>query len=114
MASSVKGTDDGRGRCFLSSRALQPELPLPQHTPGCTGQAPLTASPRGENQRGREMLDELYSNSAPWSAEEFARLEKAWRLRNEVIHGFAPPAFEAGEVRFGIGMGRQLLEESRP
>lgn len=60
-----------------------------------------------------EMVAELHSGG-PLSVEENSRLERIYLLRNEIVHGFAAPNVEAGDVRFLVDTGRRLLEESQP
>ena len=60
-----------------------------------------------------EMVAELHS-SGPFTGEENSRLGRIYLLRNEIVHGFAAPNVEAGDVRFLVDTGRRLLEESQP
>lgn len=60
----------------------------------------------------REMLTELYSDGA-FSREEFQRLEKMFRLRNEIVHGFAPPAIDPVAIQFLIENAAQLMAETQ-
>jgi hypothetical protein len=60
----------------------------------------------------RQMMNELYSTGI-FSAEEFARLEQASRLRNEIVHGFVPTAVDPTLVQFLIETAVRLLEESQ-
>jgi hypothetical protein len=59
----------------------------------------------------RFLLNELYSEGI-FSTDEFPRLEKAWRLRNEIVHGFAGPTVEPETVRFLLDVAKRLLAES--
>lgn len=60
----------------------------------------------------RPMLNELYS-SGILSTEEFPRLERVYRLRSEISHGFAAPSLEPGDVQFLVETANRLLMESR-
>jgi len=60
----------------------------------------------------REMLNELYSSGA-FSAEEFARLEQLYELRNRVVHGFSSPAADAETVQLLSDIARRLVDESQ-
>jgi REase_AHJR-like len=59
------------------------------------------------------LVGELHSGG-PFSVEEFQHLERIYLLRNEIVHGFAAPTVDAGDVRFLVDTGRRLLEESQP
>jgi hypothetical protein len=61
----------------------------------------------------QSMLNELYSGGN-LSVTEFSRLEHIYRLRNEIVHGFASPALDPGLVQFLVETARRLLDESRP
>ena len=60
-----------------------------------------------------ELVGELHSGG-PLSGEEYTQLGRIYLLRNEIVHGFAAPNVEAGDVRFLVDTGRRLLEESQP
>jgi hypothetical protein len=60
----------------------------------------------------RSMLNELYSTGI-FSTEEFPRLEKAWKLRNEIVHGFAAPTVDPETVQFLLQTAKRLLNESK-
>ena len=61
----------------------------------------------------RQMLNELYS-SGVLSGEEFARLERLYQVRSQIVHGFAPLASDAEMVTFMAGLAHRLVDESRP
>ena len=64
------------------------------------------AAPRG-------MLNELYSNGFI-TVDEFRKLENLFRVRNQIVHGFASPlASDGGAVQFLRDVGHRLIEESR-
>jgi REase_AHJR-like len=61
----------------------------------------------------RTMLNELYSNGVI-DIEEFHKLERLSRVRNQIAHGFISAiAPEGGAVEFLSEIGRRLTEESR-
>jgi REase_AHJR-like len=59
------------------------------------------------------LVGELYANGS-FFPEELENLERIYLLRNEIVHGFAAPTVDAGDVRFLVDTGRRLLEESQP
>lgn len=61
----------------------------------------------------RQMLNELYS-SGVLMGDEFARLERLYQVRNQIVHGFASPTSDAEMVPFMAGLARRLVDESRP
>lgn len=61
----------------------------------------------------RSMLNELYSIGI-FSTDEFPRLEKAWKLRNEIAHGFAAPTVEPATVQFLLNVAKRLMDELKP
>ena len=61
----------------------------------------------------RQLLNELYSTGI-LSGDVFRRLERVYRLRSEITHGFASPTLDAGTVSFLIETARGLLQESLP
>jgi len=61
----------------------------------------------------RSMLNELYSEGV-FSTEDFPRLESAWKMRNEIVHGFAAPTVEPETVQFLLQTAKRLLKESKP
>lgn len=61
----------------------------------------------------RQMLNELYS-SGILSVDEFARLEKLYQVRSQIVHGFATPTSDAEMVTFMVGLAHRLVDESRP
>lgn len=66
----------------------------------------------------RQMLKELYS-AGELSPDEFHRVDMATRLRNEIVHGFAPRLSnadysEASEVQFLSDLSRRLVSELQP
>jgi REase_AHJR-like len=61
----------------------------------------------------RGLLNELYSNGSI-TAEELQKLENLFRVRNQIVHGFASTrASEGGAVQFLCDVGQRLIEESR-
>jgi hypothetical protein len=60
----------------------------------------------------RTMLNELYS-AGTFSVEEFHQLETLYRLRNEIVHGFAAQAVDGAALQFLIETTRRLLAESQ-
>ncbi len=65
----------------------------------------------------REMLNELYS-SGLLSADEFRRLGALTQFRNQIVHGFSPPASaapaESDAVQLLSDVARRLVGESQP
>jgi hypothetical protein len=70
-----------------------------------------SGEPVGWGTQPRSMLNALYSNGILLS-EDFPRLESAWKLRNEIAHGFAARPVDAGTVRFLVETANRLVEES--
>ena len=61
----------------------------------------------------RTMLNELYS-SGVISVDELPKLEKLFRVRNQIVHGFlSDPSSEGGAVDFLCDVGRRLIQEFR-
>lgn len=60
----------------------------------------------------RTMMNELYSDGV-FSNSTFRRLEGLFRLRSEIVHGFAAPPVEPSAVQFLVETARRLLDESR-
>ncbi|MGL6096957.1 MAG: hypothetical protein ACRC7O_14330 [Fimbriiglobus sp.] len=65
----------------------------------------------------REMVRELYS-AGVLSPDEFRRVVAATRLRNQLVHGFAPTPNGAGEITSVMipllcSIARRLVDESR-
>jgi hypothetical protein len=61
----------------------------------------------------RVLANELYS-SGILSAREFREIEKFFRIRNEIVHGFALQTPEVVSVQLLTDIARRLTEESRP
>ncbi len=66
----------------------------------------------------RQMAKELFSSGA-LAPDEFRRIDDVSRLRNQVVHGFAPPPSVPGEpeaevVEFLSQVARRLVRESSP
>ena len=61
----------------------------------------------------RQMLNELYS-SGILLGDEFARLERLYQVRSQIVHGFASPTSDADMVTFMAGLAQRLVDESRP
>ncbi len=57
------------------------------------------------------LIRELYS-SGVISSDDFHKLEEARRQRNELVHGFVPPAIEGAAVQSLIDYTKRLLAES--
>jgi hypothetical protein len=57
----------------------------------------------------RTMLNELYS-SGEISTSVLRDLERLFKLRSAVVHGFSVPAVEPGDVRFLVETARRLLQ----
>ncbi len=53
------------------------------------------------------VLKTLYANGII-SREDYDRIENCFSVRNALVHGFAPPAFEAGDVEFLLDFARRL------
>lgn len=60
----------------------------------------------------RAMLSQLYS-SGMLSQEEFHRLEEAWKIRTELVHGFVVPSVDESVIQSMIDVTKRLMEESR-
>jgi hypothetical protein len=60
----------------------------------------------------RSMLNELRSTGI-LSTDDFRSLEAAWRLRNEIVHGFRAGPVNADTVQFLINIAKRLLIESQ-
>jgi hypothetical protein len=56
----------------------------------------------------RFVLKTLYSNGII-SREDYDRVEHCFHVRNALVHGFAPPPFEATQVEFLLDFARRLL-----
>lgn len=59
----------------------------------------------------RVMVNELYSSGIV-SVDEFQELERAYELRNEIVHGFASPSPDSGVVQFLSDVARRLVADS--
>src|SRR5579859_1455237 len=71
------------------------------------GRAVKEASPRG-------LLSQFYS-SGFLSRDEFNRLNTAWLIRTEIVHGFMPPQLlDVNLVRDVIGAARRLNASAAP
>jgi hypothetical protein len=57
------------------------------------------------------LIRELYSTGRILT-DDFHQLEEARRIRNEIVHGFAPPAIEEANIRSLLEISRRLLSES--
>ena len=58
------------------------------------------------------MLNELYSGGLIQSS-VFRDLERLFRARNTIVHGFAAPVIENIAVQFLLTTARTFLEESQ-
>src|SRR5437762_608058 len=54
------------------------------------------------------VLKTLYSNGII-SREDYDRVEHCFHVRNALVHGFAPPNFEATDVEFLLDFAKRLL-----
>lgn len=61
----------------------------------------------------RQMLNELYS-SGLLLGDEFARLERLYQVRSQIVHGFASPTSDAEMVTFMASLAHRLVDESQP
>jgi hypothetical protein len=70
-----------------------------------------SGEPVGWGTQPRSMLNALYSNGI-LPTEDSPRMESAWRLRNEIAHGFAARPIDPATVRFLLETANRLLDES--
>jgi hypothetical protein len=54
------------------------------------------------------ILKSIYSNGTI-SREDYGSVGKCFHVRNALVHGFAPPAFEAADVEFLVSFARRIL-----
>jgi uncharacterized protein YutE (UPF0331/DUF86 family) len=57
-------------------------------------------------------MNELLSSGIV-SMEDFAEIERLYRLRNEVVHGFVASDIDREDIDFLVQLARRLLDESR-
>jgi hypothetical protein len=60
----------------------------------------------------RALLSQLYATGV-LAREEFDGLAEAWKVRNELVHGFVAPAIDESLLQLLMDVTRRLLEESR-
>ena len=60
----------------------------------------------------RSMINELVS-SGVLTPSEFREIERLYRLRNIIVHGFSAPEISQNTVAFLVGTARRLLDESK-
>jgi uncharacterized protein YutE (UPF0331/DUF86 family) len=60
----------------------------------------------------RQLINEILSSGIV-SMEEFAEIERLYRLRNEVVHGFVASGIQTADVHYLVQLSRRMLEESR-
>jgi hypothetical protein len=61
----------------------------------------------------RDVFTELYSNNDVIRFDELPRLQDAYRLRSQIVHGFAPPAVGEDVVPFLVSVARRLMQEEQ-